>query len=52
MSLIAPSHTVVDVFDANGQRDFTLEETGTYVLRVNANNFVTTGSYSVGLSGG
>jgi uncharacterized membrane protein len=49
VSLIAPSNTIVDFFDANGQKNYTLAETGTYVLRVNANNFVTTGSYSLGL---
>jgi hypothetical protein len=49
--LIAPSNTVVECFDANGQRSYTLSETGTYVLRVNANDFVGSGSYSLGLEG-
>jgi uncharacterized protein YjdB len=48
--LIAPSDTIVECFDANAQRNYTLGESGTFVLRVNANNFVTTGSYALGLS--
>jgi uncharacterized protein YjdB len=50
--LIAPSDEVVECFGANpgGQRNFTLAESGTYVLKVNANNFVTSGSYNLGLS--
>jgi hypothetical protein len=49
--LIAPSDSIVDCFDARpgNQRNYTLEESGTHVLRVNANNFVTSGSYALGL---
>jgi hypothetical protein len=52
VSLISPSNEIVVFFDANGQIERTLDEAGTWVLRVNANNFVASGSYSLGLTGG
>ena len=48
-TVFAPSGVQVDVFDANAQRTLTLAESGTYVVRINANNLVSTGSYSLGL---
>ena len=36
-------------FDANSARQFTIEQSGTYVVRLRANNLVTTGSYNLGL---
>jgi hypothetical protein len=36
VSLIAPSNTVVDGINSNGAQTYTLAESGTHVLRVNA----------------
>lgn len=36
---------------ANSQRQDTLPETGTYVIRIQANNLVSTGTYTFGLEG-
>ncbi len=47
VTLYAPSDALVGSFDSDSQADFTLGETGTFVLRVNANNFVSTGSYEL-----
>ena len=48
--LFAPSGEAVgNAFDSNVQVTRTLPETGTYVVRVNANNLVSTGSYNLGL---
>jgi len=46
--LIAPSGAPVgSVFDSNAQVQFTLPETGTYAIQVNASNLVTPGSYDL-----
>jgi uncharacterized protein YjdB len=48
--LYAPSGAEVGgVFDSNIMPEYTLPETGTYVLRVYANNLVSTGDYNLGL---
>ena len=47
VTLYAPSDALVGSFDSDSQANFTLGETGTFVLRVNANNFVSTGSYEL-----
>ena len=36
-------------FNANSQQQLTLPEGGTYVIQIRASNFVSTGSYSIGL---
>ena len=48
-TVIAPSGTQVDQFNASGQRILTLTESGTFIIRVDANNVVNTGSYGLGL---
>jgi hypothetical protein len=49
-TLIAPSGTVVGTaFNGTSQRSYTLTESGTYVIRVTANNLVSTGTYDIGL---
>jgi hypothetical protein len=47
--VFAPSGKLVVGFNANGQQQLTLAETGTYVVQVQAGNLVTTGTYSLGL---
>jgi hypothetical protein len=47
--VFAPSGTLVVGFNANGQQQLTLAETGTYVVQVQAGNLVTTGTYNLGL---
>ena len=51
LTLIAPSGANEALFDASAQQNVTLAESGTYVIRVTANNFVSTGSYNVSLEG-
>jgi hypothetical protein len=49
--LQAPSGDILGAaFDSDAQVEFTLPETGTYVLQVNANNLVSIGTYNVGLT--
>ncbi len=48
-TLFAPSGAEVGQFDSNTQQTFTLTENGTYVIRVNANNLVSTGTYNLGM---
>src|SRR4051794_38886385 len=48
-NVFAPSGTLVVGFQANGQQQLTLAETGTYVVQVQANNFTSAGTYSLGL---
>ena len=50
VTLLAPSGTETANFIGNGQQDIVLPESGTYDIRINANNLVTTGSYSFGYS--
>jgi Bacterial Ig domain/Beta-propeller repeat len=49
LTLFTPTGAVLGAFRSNGQANFTLPMTGTYVVRVNATNLATTGSYNVGL---
>jgi uncharacterized repeat protein (TIGR01451 family) len=49
MTIFAPSGASLGAFNANSQNTLTLPETGTYLVRVNASNLVTTGTYSLGL---
>ncbi len=49
LTLFAPSGAQVITFDSNGQQEVTLPESGTYVVRVQANNLVSTGSYDLEL---
>ena len=51
LTLIAPSSANEALFDASAQQKITLAESGTYVIRVTANNFVSSGSYNVNLEG-
>ena len=46
-TLFAPSGVQVAQFDSNTQEMFTLLESGTYIVRVNANNVVSTGRVPV-----
>ena len=49
--LYAPSGAAVgSYFDSNVQPEFTLAETGTYVIRVYANTLVSTGGYDITLT--
>jgi hypothetical protein len=48
-TLFAPSGAPVGSVRTNGQANFVLPATGTYVVRVHATNFGTTGSYNVNL---
>ena len=48
-TLFAPSGAELEVFESDSQQQFTLAETGVYVIQVNANNLVSTGSYTLGL---
>lgn len=49
-TVLSPTGALVVQFDANSQRTITLPAAGTYVVRINANDLVTTGSYNVGLT--
>jgi uncharacterized protein (TIGR03437 family) len=48
-TVFLPTAVMLVSFDANSQRQLTLAESGAYVVQVRANNFVSTGSYSIGL---
>ncbi len=48
-TLFAPSGAQVGQFDSNAQQTFTLPESGTYIVRINANNLVATGLYNIGM---
>ena len=50
LTLFSPTGVQVALFDSNAQTQLTLPETGTYLIRVNANNLVSTGNYNLGLS--
>jgi hypothetical protein len=45
VTLIAPDTSIVTSFGANGQQTVTLPLSGTYVVKVDANDFASTGSY-------
>src|SRR5262245_48847178 len=47
LTLFAPSGSAVGILTSNSLGQFTLPETGTYVIRVNASNLSTTGSYNL-----
>ncbi|MCI0338419.1 MAG: hypothetical protein L0226_12650, partial [Acidobacteria bacterium] len=49
VTLFSPTGAQLDSFDANVQKTYTLPESGTYLIRVNANNLVATGSYNLRL---
>jgi hypothetical protein len=50
LTLFSPSGAAVgSTLHSNSQRDFALSETGIYVIRVNASDFSTKGSYIVSL---
>ena len=49
VTVLAPSGTEVITFDSSAQQQLTLPETGMYLIRLNANNLVSTGSYNLGL---
>jgi hypothetical protein len=48
-TVFAPSGAQVAAFNANSQNTLTLPESGTYVVRINANTLVHTGSYTLGM---
>jgi hypothetical protein len=48
-TILTPSGAVMASFTANAQRRDTLPESGTYIIYVQANNLVQTGSYNIGL---
>lgn len=48
-TVLTPSGEQLLVFDSNAQRTLTLAQAGTYTVRINASNLVTTGSYAIGL---
>src|SRR5439155_331719 len=47
--LFSPTGDELLVFNANSQQQVTLGATGTHVIQIRASNFVSTGSYSLGL---
>ncbi len=48
-NVFAPSGKLVVGFQANGQQQVTLPETGTYVVQVQASNLASIGPYNLGL---
>ena len=48
-TVFSPTGVQVALFDSNLQQQITLPETGTYVVRVNANTLVNTWTYDLGL---
>ncbi len=48
-TLFDPDSLQVDQFDAHDSRRYALEKTGTYTVRVRANDLVGTGQYNLGL---
>ena len=48
-TVFTPAGDALITFDSNSQQDLTLPESGTYIIRVNANNLVSTGSYNLGV---
>ena len=49
-TVFSPMGAVIATFNANGQQQLTLPESGTYIIQVRASNLASTGSYSLGLS--
>jgi hypothetical protein len=50
LTLFAPSGAALAAFRSNGQASVTLPGAGLYVVRVNATNLITLGSYEVRLT--
>ena len=48
-TVVAPSGVEVVTFEANSQRQIALTESGSYTIRVYANNLVATGTYDLKL---
>ena len=48
-TVFTPTGAVLAAFNANSQKELTLPESGTYVVRVNANTLVHTGTYDLEL---
>ncbi len=48
-TIFDPAGDQVGLFDSNGQLPVLLPQDGTYVIRVNANNLLSTGSYDLSL---
>ena len=46
LTLFSPTAVEVILFDSTAQQQITLEETGTYLIRIKANNLVSAGSYN------
>ena len=51
LTLFSASGAELLEVDSNVQLEYTLPETGTFTLRITANNLVSTGSYNLGLQG-
>ena len=49
MTLFSSAGAELAFFDSNGQLEVTLPADGTYLIRVTANNLVSTGSYDLGV---
>ena len=47
--VISPAGVTVVTFNANSQQQLLLQESGTYVIQVQASNLVSTGTYHIGL---
>src|SRR2546422_61223 len=47
-TVFSPTAVLVLTFNANSQKQLMLEESGAYIIQVQANNLVSTGSYSLG----
>lgn len=48
-TLFSPTGNIVSTFDSESQQNIALPENGTYIVRVNANNLLSTGSYNLGI---
>ena len=48
-TVFSPTGAVVVAFDATKRQEITLTESGTYLVRINANQLTATGSYNLGL---
>ncbi|MCP4408482.1 MAG: hypothetical protein GY807_12100, partial [Gammaproteobacteria bacterium] len=49
VALFSPQGGRLGLFDSNSQRQFTLVDSGGYVLQINADNLTATGTYTLGL---
>ena len=48
-TVFTPTGDQLIIFDSNSQQTVTLPETGTYTIRVNANNLLSIGTYNLGV---